>query len=1335
LEEFVSAPVNELIHHYGLKTEVAQAVKTTRDQALQLADELYRQGIHILTLGTPDYPTHLVQVLGETAPPVLFAKGNIGILERKAVGFSGSRKTSDKGLRIASESASILAESDINIVSGYANGTDLAAHHAALETGGVTTFVLVEGILQFKVKRELAKLLNEENYVAVSEFLPRTKWIARNAMQRNRTICGLSDAMIMIESGLSGGTFAAGETTLELNQPLFVVEYGEPPQSAEGNSYFLDRGAQPLRGNREGKPNLDAVFGVLTQADTPPVQNPIPKQPELFSENAISSHSQQPQTATNKEVEPMPLTTKYPKRLIEVDLPIKKISAHARREKSIRHGHISTLHIWWARRPLAACRAVICAALWPDPADPLCPQEFRNRTSTLITEFAKKAAKDKDLAAHCSTEIWNKWQVLAKPENALDPNNIHHLNILRNSLLDFIADFANWDNSTQQDYLETSRDLTQAAHEALGGIPGTKPLVIDPFAGGGSIPLEALRVGADAFASDLNPVAVLLNKVEVEYIPKYGQQLADEVRKWGQWVKEQTEQELAEFYPKDPDKATPIAYLWARTIISEAPDDGTGIPVEVPLIKSLWLTKKKGRNKALRWVRDKHNCVKTEIIDVTYADKITRTVRRPLLEIFEPESAKAVENGTVTKGSATCPVTGYTTPVASVRKQFKNRNGGASDARLFCVVTTKLGQLGRLYRLPNQQDIEAVDRAAKELKRREHRYNNSLSLIPDEEISLNELQRITVPIYGMKTWGDIFTPRQLLALTTLAQLVSQVNQERDKHSNNELATAVQTCLALAVDRCANQFSSLSKWHSGREIVDGVFARQAVPMLWDFGEINPLGSDKGYWLGAINWITAVFDNLLLASCGYAEQATATAHPLPDDAAHALITDPPYYDAVPYAHLSDFFYVGLRRSLGNVYSDLLKDTQVPKEAEIVVDRIHRLSHSKKNISFYEQELAKAFADGCRVLQPNGIGTVVFASKTTASWEAILKAVVDAGWIITGSWPIDTEMENRVAAQGQARLASSIHLVCRPRENPDGSLREEIGDWRDVLQELPQRIHEWMPRLASEGVVGADAIFACLGPALEIFSRYSRVEKASGEQVTLKDYLEYVWAAVSKEALSMIFTDADATGFEEDARLTAMWMWTLSAGTTDTNSDSSEPESEAEDEEETSSKSTKTSGYVLEFDAARKIAQGLGAHLENLRTLIQVKGDQARLLPVSERAPYLFGKDQGKTPTKRKKKEVQQLTLFTLPGNDEEESTDWGETAVEKLGNTVLDRIHQSMILFAAGRSEALKRFLVEDGVGADQRFWKLAQALSALYPNGTDEKRWVDGVLARKKGLGF
>jgi hypothetical protein len=297
-------------------------------------------------------------------------------------------------------------------------------------------------------------------------------------------------------------------------------------------------------------------------------------------------------------------------------------------------------------------------------------------------------------------------------------------------------------------------------------------------------------------------------------------------------------------------------------------------------------------------------------------------------------------------------------------------------------------------------------------------------------------------------------------------------------------------------------------------------------------------------------------------------------------------------------------------------------------------------------------------------------------------------------------------------------------------------EIGDWRDVLQELPSRIHNWMPRLAKEGVVGADAIFACLGPALEIFSRYSRVEKPNGDAVGLKEYLEHVWAAISKEALSMIFEGAATEGFEPDSRLTAMWLWTLAAPTNgQTVIEENSGEESQEDEEATSKKSTANAGFSLEYDAARKIAQGLGAHLEDLDHVIQVKGDTARLLSVTERTPYLFSKEQGTTPTtRRKKSKSSQLDLFKELTGVEPEGN-WEQKTVSKVGETTLDRVHQSMLLFATNRGEALRRFLIEDGVGQDQRFWRLAQALSALYPKNCDEKRWVDGVFARKKGLGF
>lgn len=838
-----------------------------------------------------------------------------------------------------------------------------------------------------------------------------------------------------------------------------------------------------------------------------------------------------------------------------------------------------------------------------------------------------------------------------------------------------------------------------------------------------------MRVGADAFASDINPVAVLLNKVVLEYIPKYGQTLADEVRKWGQWVKEEAEKELAEFYPKDPDGSTPIAYLWARTIICEGP----GCGAEVPLMKSLWLANKSNRSIALQIIpKPEDKRIDFKIIEKQKSKWVVAD--NPEIEIKNPSF-----DGTVKKGSATCPCCGYTTLVASVKKQLKSRRGGTHDARLFCVVTTQPKNKGRFYRLPNDLDLEVIKEASVELKKRVNEHTGELSLIPDEpypdETGVGALS--TSVVYGMKVWGSLFTPRQGLSVSTLSLIVSKFKQQT--YINDEkLAIAVQTCLGFIVDKVADKASSLCRWKTTAEYMGGnTFGRQALPMCYDFCEANMFEEISGGIISEVEWVYKMLLHCslsILSTVGKVEYSSATLQPLPDDSVQGFFSDPPYYDAIAYGDLSDFFYVWMRRSIGNIYPSLLSNKLVDKTNEIVhLSKRFRGVYEHKTKEYFEYNMKLAMAESCRVLAPNGIGTVVFAHKSTSGWEAMLQAMVDAGWTITGSWPIDTEMGSRMNAMGTASLASSIHLVCRPRTSND------IGDWRDVLQELPQRIHEWMPRLASEGVVGADAIFACLGPALEVFSRYSSVEKASGEIVTLKEYLEYVWAAVSKEALSMIFSNADTTSFEEDARLTAMWLWTLSTGSTDNNS--SESETDDEDDEETSSKTSKTGGYVLEFDAARKIAQGLGAHLEQLTRLVEVKGSTAKLLPVSERTQYLFGKEEAQTPSKTKgkkgkNKEPEQLNLFTVLGITEtEEDTDWGEKTVPQLGNTTLDRIHQSMILFAAGRSEALKRFLVDEGAGNDQRFWGLAQALSALYPTGTDEKRWVDGVLARKKGLGF
>jgi adenine-specific DNA methylase len=1001
----------------------------------------------------------------------------------------------------------------------------------------------------------------------------------------------------------------------------------------------------------------------------------------------------------------------YPKRLIEVDLPIKKISAHARREKSLRHGHISALHIWWARRPLAACRAVLCAALWPDPADPHCPQQFRLDAARLINQFAQAAINNRNLADRCSHDTWTKWQVLNR-SGGLDARQEAHWNILRFALFDFIADFADWDNSNVPEYFKTSQALTQSAHRSLGGAVGSSPLVVDPFAGGGSIPLEALRIGAEVFAGDLNPVAVLLNKAALEYIPKYGQHLADELRTYGEWIKTRAEKELAEFYPIDADGGKPVAYLWARTAKCEGP----GCGVEVPLIRSLWLSNKGKKAVALELLPN-------------------RAEKRIDLSIGHD---KAAGPGTVKLGSVTCPLCGYTTPVTAVRTQIRSRSGGSADARLLAVVVERPHE-GKSFRLPLPYDMKAYEAAGNSLREREATGTVGLSLLPDEPTPPDGTGSVgggyRTRKYGIVSYRGFFSLRQQLEHTVIGSLIREAfGRLQQLEPDREFAKAVLTFLALAADKQADRDSAFCRWISQNQAVGYTFGRQAIPMLWDFVE-SPAIHSSGGWTTIIEDIAQTIEVQEKALCGRSpaqiQEISATQSPLPDESAACVFTDPPYYDAVPYAELSDFFFVWLKRSLAGTGLLEIQRELTPKVNECVVNL-----QEGKDRQYFEATMTLAMAEANRITSSSGIAIVVFAHKSTAGWEAQIQAMISSGWVITGSWPIDTERPGRMRAFESAALASSVHLVCRPRRSFGGPVPDgQIGDWRDVLAELPKRIHEWMPRLQQEGVVGADAIFACLGPALEIFSRHSRVEKASGELVTLREYLEYVWGAVSREALSMIFKDADTTGFEEDARLTAMWLWTLSSGPS--NGDEAGPdenEGTAQDSDEKQANAGKLSGFMLEYDAARKIAQGLGVHLEHLTNLVEAKGETARLLPVAERMKALFGKEGTESPAAKRKKSAQ-LSLPGLLEELEQEGSGWTLQNAAKPGTTTLDRLHQAMILFAAGRGEGLRRFLVDDGAGKDQRFWRLAQSLCALYPTGTDERRWAEGVLARKKGLGL
>jgi len=1009
--------------------------------------------------------------------------------------------------------------------------------------------------------------------------------------------------------------------------------------------------------------------------------------------------------------------SEYPRRLIEVDLPIARISSHSRREKSIHQGHISALHIWWARRPLAACRAVTCASLWPDPVDLAqmadCDGAARARREgflqTAREEMARRAAQG--LAKASAESLPRLVRVQKDPGLLADP--IH----LRGALLDFVADFSDWDNSTDHEYLSTARRLTRAAHEALGAEGGV-PLVMDPFAGGGAIPLEALRLGAEVFASDLNPVSVLLNRVILEYVPKYGEELAQRLRHWGQWVQERAKKEIGHLYPSHSEAVAPMAYLWARTVVCEGP----GCGAHIPLIGTVWLS----RSRAPRtWVQFEPSGDGVGI--------------RLLDDLPEPHSGDGLTRG----NNAFCPVCGYITGSRSVKRQLAERGGGTRDARLFAVVSAASNG-GLAFNEPTDADDTALAEAGKAL---EHLSAQSalhdLPLIPDESAPPDGALGFRFQPYGIRKWAQLYTERQLVALATFAHIVSSPDLESElKATDADMSEAIRSCLALNVGRVNDRNCSLCRWRPDYLYAEAANGGQnRMPMMLDFAETNPFSGRSGDWLGSLEWIAKVIEREASALSGQGPARTvrspAQTQVLPDDSAHFVFTDPPYYDAFGYSDLSEFFYIWLSRCAPSSALAWSRAAALSKgEEAIVVGRELADGRGEKSHETYLRAIA-ASADAARkCLVPDGIAAFVFASKATAAWEAMLQALVDTGWIVTASWPLDTEMASRSRAQGSAALQSSIHLICRPRETSAGVLTETVGDWRDVLAELPIRIHDWMPRLAEEGVVGADAIFACLGPALEVFSRYSRVEKASGEPVLLREYLEHVWAAVSREALSMIFDDPDTAGFEPDARLTAMWLWTLGVGGTSDGGDATGGASPNAAPDEAGQSHVRQWNFAMQYDAARKIAQGLGIDLDKATSIVAVKGEQARLLGVAERAGLLFGTDTDPNQPVKRPEKIAQLGLFEqLQELDAQFSAPAPEAIAPEAGDTVLDRLHQAMILFAAGRGEALRRFLVEDGIGQPASLWKLAQALSALYPAGSDEKRWVDGVLARKKGLGL
>lgn len=915
---------------------------------------------------------------------------------------------------------------------------------------------------------------------------------------------------------------------------------------------------------------------------------------------------------------------------------------------------VRKLGLWWSRKPQHQCRGIILSALLPDPTDSRINSGMLDELRNLLILSGFISPQQAQNNESILKGLLKVCIFLSEPEEIVG--------VRGKFLLSKLSNLIELDNLSS----------------------------LDPFAGGGAIPIEAQRLGLSSIAGEYNPFASLMLRASMEIAPVISESELKNATDAVNGTMNLIRNTLNRFYEPHGELGDPLGYINFRRLVCEGPGCGYIIPAT-----------------------SKFNLDKNRKAGVIFFDSKKKELG---LSIVEDYNGKFPES-TIRQGNLVCPVCGYVTRRQSVYTQLA-RFG--LDPIIAVAVYANKGRV--VFAELTRKQKACFDEFSKWWEKNQDWKKH----IPFEKWPITEPRRFSPPLYGYKKFSSCHTKRQLVFLGTV---ISQMQQLKINDMKTNLVA--KTLSKLLIARLVDLHTSFCRWRSDRGgAFERTFSRSGgVGMMWDFFEANPFHPSNS----PNNELTALSEgfrpfSLHLKAKGTVIEGPAQFIPMPDNSVDLVYTDPPYFDSIPYSHLSDWINIWVARVESEVYN--MSEPQgalTDKKFEVVVDRPHSCSPSTHDSDHFKREMTKALTKSRIILKPDGIAVIVFAHTSTAAWESLIESALSSGYVISASWPIRTERGGRIQAQNKASLESSVHLICRPREDSMGSLSaNEVGDWRDVLDELPGRIHEWMPRLASEGVVGADAIFACLGPALEIFSRYSSVEKASGEKVELKEYLEHVWAAVAREALNMIFEGADASGFEEDARLTAMWLWTLRTSL------------EGDDVDDDSKKqTTKIRGYDLEYDAARKIAQGLGAHLENLKHLVEIKGDTATLLSASARTRHLFGKDASEAP-KRKVKEISPQKEFAFMKELrklEEESTEWRGDFVAKEKLTILDQLHQAMILFGAGRSDALKRFLIDEGIGRNPLYWRLAQSLSALYPPGSEEKRWVDGVLARKKGLGL
>lgn len=780
------------------------------------------------------------------------------------------------------------------------------------------------------------------------------------------------------------------------------------------------------------------------------------------------------------------MATATTKKLIEVALPLEAINRESARERSVRRGHPSKLHLWWSRKPLAICRAVIFASLIDDPDQPGVSRELLTEIDRL--PLPRAAGLD--------------WQSLSEGEQR------------RQKLFAFIERLIAWEHSNDDAVLMTAQQLI---HAATGGDP---PPVYDPFSGGGSIPLEAQRLGLSSSASDLNPVAVLITKALIELPVPFvdlppvhpaaphtieaawsgAAGLAADVRYYGQWIRDEAERRIGAYYPAaqlphayGAGDAPVLAWLWART--ARCPNPACG--AQMPLVNSFTISARKGRT---AWAEP-------------VVDQAARTVQFVVRHTAPPSL-----EGTVGRNGVRCLVCGHTSPLQYVRSEGQ---AGRLGEQLMAIVAAY--QEDRVFLSPDHRTVIAGDLQP--------------SWRPDSDMARNP-RHMTPPLYGMMTFDRLFSPRQLLALTTFSDLIRAVRRQilddaaRSGDRDSEAyMRAIVTYLALALDKAANVWSSLTSWKSDDGVVRGTFARQALAIVWVYAEANPFGTTSEGFERAVASVSEVLDSLVVRRPGCAEQRDATSLNLA--APHLFATDPPYYDNIPYADLSDYFYVWLRHALVDLYPDLMSTLLVPKAAELVADPI-RHGGADQARHYFEAGMRKVFTAIHQHQHTNYPFTLFYAYKqaeqrsdTTAStgWETLLESLIGSNVTITGTWPMRTERAGRLRETDSNALASSIVLTCRPRpaDAPAATRREFL---HALKSELPHALR----RLQQGNIAPVDLAQAAIGPGIAIFSRYNIVIETDGTPMTVRT------------ALQMINQEIDAVLAEQEGEFDATTRWAL-------------------------------------------------------------------------------------------------------------------------------------------------------------------------------------------------